>query len=251
MAQKSLDLIEAMFILLEQINPATVRGVCYQLFVKKLIESMGRLNTNNISRLLRIGRERGDIPWHWIVDETRETEHISKWNSLGDFGETVVRGYRRNFWEHQDSWVKVVSEKATIGGVVRPVLHEFAVDFQVMHGYGSTTKLHEIAEESLIGERTLEILYIGDFDPSGMHISEVDLPGRVSKYGGDRQHHAARFDACRLCRATRLPGARQDQGPSLPLVRENLRRPLLGTRCTEPERFARPRPQRHPRSHRH
>ena len=24
----------------------------------------------------------------------------------------------------------------------------------------------------------------GDFDPSGMHMSEIDLPGRVEKYGG-------------------------------------------------------------------
>jgi len=33
-------------------------------------------------------------------------------------------------------------------------------------------------------ERVLEILYIGDFDPSAMHMSEVDLPGRIDKYDG-------------------------------------------------------------------
>ena len=50
---------------------------------------------------------------------------------------------------------------------------------------GSDRRLRfTIAEESLTGERYLEILYIGDFDPSGMHMSEVDLPGRIEKYGG-------------------------------------------------------------------
>ena len=67
---------------------------------------------------------------------------------------------------------------------MRPVLDEFAVSFQILHGFGSATSLHDVAEESLRGERYLEILYIGDFDPSGMHMSEVDLPARVEKYGG-------------------------------------------------------------------
>ena len=91
----------------------------------------------------------------------------------------------RIFGSHQKSWIKVFSEKATVGGIVRPILDEFAVSFQVLHGFGSATSLHDVAEESLIDNcRFLEILYIGDFDPSGMHMSGVDLPGRVEKYGG-------------------------------------------------------------------
>jgi hypothetical protein len=134
--------------------------------------------------MLVIARENGTVPWEWIVDETRNEERVSSWNGIGDFGETVVRGYRKDFWRHQDSWLKVFSEKATIGCVVRPVLDEFAVNFKVLHGYGSATSLHDVAEESLTDDRYLEILYIGDFDPSGMHMSEVDLPGRIDEYGG-------------------------------------------------------------------
>jgi hypothetical protein len=80
---------------------------------------------------------------------------------------------------------EVVTEKSTIIGAVAPILNEFAVRWKVMHGYGSATALHDIAETSLNDdERSLEILYIGDFDPSGMHMSEVDLPGRIEKYDG-------------------------------------------------------------------
>jgi hypothetical protein len=54
-----------------------------------------------------------------------------------------------------------------------------------MHGFGSATSVQDIAEESLSDSgRHLELLYIGDFDPSGMHMSEVDLPQRIEKYGG-------------------------------------------------------------------
>jgi hypothetical protein len=158
--------------------------VAYQLFTGGLIENMGAPCVRNVSRMIVIAREKGIIPWAWIVDETRQEERVSSWNGLGDFGETVVRGYRKDFWQHQNSWIKVFSEKATVGGIVRPVLDEFAVGFQVLHGFGSATAIHDVAEESLTGERYLEILYIGDSDPSGMHMSEVDLPGRVGKYGG-------------------------------------------------------------------
>jgi hypothetical protein len=184
MSQKNLDLIEHCRNILAEIQPSTSRGVAYQLFNRGLIENMGLKCVRNISRMIVIARERGIIPWAWIVDETRQKERVSSWNGLGDFGETIVRGYRKDFWQYQDSWIKVFSEKATIGGVVRPVLNEFAVGFQVLHGFGSATSLHDFAEESLTGDRYLEILYIGDFDPSGMHMSEVDLPERIKEYGG-------------------------------------------------------------------
>jgi hypothetical protein len=185
MAQKNLDLIEHCRSILAEIHPTTVRGVAYQLFTRGLIENMGPACVRKVSRMLVIAREKEMIPWEWIVDETRQEERVSSWNGLGDFGETVVRRYRKDFWQHQDSWIKVFSEKSTVGGIVRPVLNQFAVSFQVMHGFGSATSIHDVAEASLADDdRHLEILYIGDFDPSGMHMSEVDLPGRIEKYGG-------------------------------------------------------------------
>ena len=184
MAQKSLDLIEHCRSILAEIQPTTVRGVAYQLFTRGLIENMGRKCVANVSRMIVIAREKGIIPWEWIVDDTRNEMYFPKWNGLEDFGEHVVSQYRSNFWQHQDSWIKVFSEKGTIVGIVQPVLGEFAVNYKILHGFGSATSLHDVAAESLTGERYLEILYIGDFDPSGMHMSEVDLPDRIKRYGG-------------------------------------------------------------------
>jgi hypothetical protein len=160
-----------------------VRGVACQLFTRGLIENMGRKCVANVSRMIVVARERGIIPWSWIVDDTRREKYFPKWNGLEDFGEHVVSQYRSNFWQHQDSWIKV-SEKGTVVGIVQPVLAEFAVNYKILHGFGSATSLHDVAAESLTDDRYLEILYIGDFDPSGTHMSEVDLPGRIQKYGG-------------------------------------------------------------------
>jgi hypothetical protein len=76
-SQRSRDLIEASQQILSEIQPATVRAVCYRLFTSKLIDSMRKNETNKISRLLTIARENEEIPWEWIVDETREPERIS------------------------------------------------------------------------------------------------------------------------------------------------------------------------------
>ena len=77
MAERSLDLIRVMRDIIEPLQPITGRGVGYQLFVRKLTESMARGEMAKVYRLLLIARERGIIPWEWIVDETRELERVA------------------------------------------------------------------------------------------------------------------------------------------------------------------------------
>jgi hypothetical protein len=171
---------------LAEIQPTTVRSVCYQLFTRGLIESMSRNETAKVSRLLVVARENGSIPWDWIVDETREAERVSGWRGLGDYSETILRSYRRDFWELQPERIEVWSEKGTVRGVLSPVLNRFAVTFRVLHGFGSATSVHDVAIETGDPEAApLIVLYFGDFDPSGLHMSEVDLPRRLERYGGN------------------------------------------------------------------
>jgi hypothetical protein len=94
-----------------------------------------------------------------------------------------TRSYRRDFWDQQAYRVQVWSEKGTVRGVLKPVLDHYAVGFNPVHGFNSATNVHDISEDD--DGRPLIILYVGDFDPSGMHMSEVDLRKRFSKYGGD------------------------------------------------------------------
>ena len=183
MARRSLDLIEAMYPLVQAAQPITGRGVGYKLFVALLIASMERPEMARVYRLLKEAREQDIIPWAWIVDETREFERVSTWDDPADYARCVARAYRRDFWNQQPHRVIVVSEKGTVRGLLRPVLDFFGVGFQVMHGFGSATIVHNISEDD--DGRPLIILYVGDFDPSGMYMSEVDLPSRFSKYGGD------------------------------------------------------------------
>ena len=183
-SKSTLALVDAAARILEEIQPASIRAVCYRLFVEGLIPSMAKTHTNSVSTHLVWAREEGIIPWAWIVDETREAERVSTWANPEDIIDAAVRGYRKNYWSDQPHWVEVWSEKGTVRGTLAPVLRKYGVTFRVMHGYGSATALHDIAEETIESEKGLRVLYVGDWDPSGMHMSEIDLPSRLERYDG-------------------------------------------------------------------
>jgi hypothetical protein len=186
-SRHTLDLVDVASEILQGIAPATIRAVCYQLFIRKILRSMAKSETNKVSRILRVARENGEIPWSWIVDEAREAERVSAWADPAAYATTVKRAYRRDRWADQTCRVEVWSEKGTVRGTLAPVLDAYGITFRVMHGYASATVAYDVAAESArdaAGGRPLRVLYVGDRDPSGMHMSVVDLPARIEKYGG-------------------------------------------------------------------
>jgi hypothetical protein len=182
-AKKSLDLIDAMCGIAEAAQPITGRGVGYKLFVAKLIASMSTRDMQSVYRLLKEAREEDIIPWNWIVDETRSMELPATWDNPEAFIRETRNSYRRDFWIHQPKRIQVWSEKGTVRGVLGPVLDNYGVGFMPVHGFSGATAVHDVAEDD--DGRELIILYVGDWDPSGLCMSEVDLPKRLDKYGGD------------------------------------------------------------------
>lgn len=181
---KSLILIEAARRILQEIQPCSIRAVCYRLFTQKMIPDMGKKSTGAVGGQLVFAREHGLIPWTWIVDETRAAETVASWDNPEQIINSAVAQYRKDYWAMQPRRVEVWSEKGTIRGTVAPILKKYGVTFRVLHGYGSATSIHGIAEETQASEKPMSVFYIGDHDPSGRHMSEVDLPERLHRYGG-------------------------------------------------------------------
>jgi hypothetical protein len=178
---KSLALVDAAYNILEDIQPATVRAVCYQLFVRGLIRGMDKVSTNRVGSLLTRAREEDEIPWGWIVQEGRAIESLPSWNDPAAFARAVQHSYRRNKWLGQPKRVIVVSEKGTVRGTLAPVLEEYEVEFLPVGGYASATRVRELADQHT-DERPLLLLYLGDHDPSGRGMSDQDLPKRLVRY---------------------------------------------------------------------
>lgn len=179
--KSTIRLIEAEKKIAGEIRPVTGRGVGYKLFNAKLIDSMSKKDMQPAYRALKVAREDGIIPWDWIVDETRDLEMVTTWSNGAEFARSYF--YRRDLWQTQPVTVEVWSEKGTVRGVLWPVLAELGVGFRVMHGFSSATCVHDVSNNGN-DDRPLIALYVGDRDPSGMYMSEIDLPQRIEKYGG-------------------------------------------------------------------
>jgi hypothetical protein len=173
---KSLALINACYDILQEIHPATVRAVCYQLFIRQLLPSMAKTHTNRVSAQLVYARKAGIISWEWIVDETRAMEYAGTWKDPETFASIIMDIYRRDRWALQPHRVEVWSEKGTVRGTLGQMLKDFGIHFMPAHGFTSWTQSHDAAEACRRDPRPFTILYVGDHDPSGRHMSDVDLP---------------------------------------------------------------------------
>src|SRR5215831_2708977 len=157
-SKATLDLIATSIKIIEQVQPITVRGVCYRLFVAGHIDSMAVKNTQKISRLLTQAREEGLIPWDWIVDESRRMEGWAQYSGLKEFAQHISGLYTRNFWADQKFSPILISEKSTVSGILHPVLSNFGVPFFPVHGFNSATKMHELAQDIATDKRRTALL---------------------------------------------------------------------------------------------
>ena len=93
-----------------------------------------------VYRLLKEARERGIIPWEWIVDETRELEQAATWSDPEDYVRAVSRSYRRDFWQQQPDRVEVWSaRKAPCAACSRRCSTSTASASVSVHGFSSAT----------------------------------------------------------------------------------------------------------------
>jgi hypothetical protein len=184
--------LDAAYAYAKECHPITVRGCAYHLFTRKppLIESMATKYTAEVSRILVKAREELGFPWRWIVDNTRGVEGGHGWDDLEEFGEAMAAQYRKNRWLDQDFHVELWSEKSTVKGLLSPVLDRYQIPFRPMRGFTSASDAKDVSnqiEYTVSHGKDFVALYCGDWDPSGLWMSERDLPERLERYGDGAQ----------------------------------------------------------------
>ncbi len=117
-------------------------------------------------------RRSGRIPWEWIGDNSREYDGLSMFDGLADYAEVVKNSYHFNAWNDQDVRVEVWMEKSSHTEVLRPLLDEEHTKFFVTHGIFPPGWAHRIAKMIRDRQQPLTVLWLGDFDPSGLNISD-------------------------------------------------------------------------------
>jgi hypothetical protein len=136
-----------------------------------------------VDRLTIKLRERGVVPFEWIVDELRVRLKPSSWSGLADYGETVRDCYRKDFWPHLPVYTEVFVEKAAMAATLQSVTEEYDIGLNPIRGMSSLSALHRVGMLWREIEKPIYAYYLGDHDPSGLKI-ETDARAKLERYSG-------------------------------------------------------------------
>ena len=153
-------------------QPVSCRGVFYLAVSAGLVEKTETAYKNTVIRLLTDMRRSGQIPYYWITDNSRTWHKLPSYNSIEDALIETARLYRRNIWPSLRVRVEVWSEKETLTGILTDVTYPYDVRLMPTRGYPSLSYLHAAAQEIKYNGVPTYIYYFGDYDPSGLDISQ-------------------------------------------------------------------------------
>ncbi len=166
----------------------TVRDVYYAL------EARGnKWDYRFVKRAVKKGRRAGYIDPAQIVDSSRQpvTTTSDGWTHPREFLEQRIRGvwnsYWENYWNYQDTHVEVWLEKQSLATVFEPICNEKVVRLEATRGDWSDSKVYEATRriQNVLNTGTdVQILYFGDFNPSGYH-APVSILDTMGYYGLD------------------------------------------------------------------
>lgn len=208
MSKKYEEYLEVVITVLAQYTvPITIRQLYYRVISDpyNFMENSANAYQNLDAMTVKM-RERGDIDWTKIEDRTRGTEgedyedsgDVNKFikEQLSDF-KSCSWYYKKPMWETQPKYVEVWVEKDALAKIVSSVTNPYHMVSFPTRGYGSFTTLKESAIRLHNAETTWDwkslkrvssgkekiVLYLGDFDPTGVDIDDT-ISQKVAEYGG-------------------------------------------------------------------
>ena len=144
-----------------------------------------RNNYSNVVRLAGQMREDNLLPWDWISDNTRWVRRPSMYLSAEDALDSWVKNYRRDLMAYQPLNVEVWCESDSIAGVIEPITSRYGIELFVCRGQASKAYVREAVMYYRQDRRPVHILFVGDWDPSGIAIGAA-VNERIQRYGNER-----------------------------------------------------------------
>jgi hypothetical protein len=157
-------------------HPMTVRQVFYQLVVRGAIEKAEDEYQGTVIRLLTEMRMGGEVPFNWIVDESRRGRVTQTFNNIADAARATAKLYRRSALRECPDYIEVWVEKEALSSVLWDATYEYDVPLIVSKGMPSITQLYGTAREIARAGKAGKVTYIyqfGDWDPSGVLIPQT------------------------------------------------------------------------------
>ena len=162
--------------LLHQDNPRSIRHCFYRMTDPRLpvYVPKAKKGSDLVERQLKKLRRAGRVPYRYIVDTTRMGYHVETYGDAEEYLRDVAGLYRGHLWAESDVHVEVWCEAAGFAGVIAGTCRELAVSLYPCRGFPSITLGYEAAREINAGNASRAVvLYMGDYDPSGVLISDT------------------------------------------------------------------------------
>ena len=168
-----------------QHGPVTIPGLYYQAEVARVpgIDKTENGYAKVQRQVLKLRRQKR-LPYRYIADATRWMRKPTSYDSPEDAVREWSHSYRRNLWRDTETVVEVWLEKDALAGVVLPVTALYDVPLMVARGYSSETFAFEAVAAREGDERPYHVVYLGDFDRSGLDAARA-LEEKLSRFAGE------------------------------------------------------------------
>jgi len=160
----------------------SARGWCY--FLED--HGLDKGNFDYVERLINDLRKDGKLPLEiCAVDDRREAEGVEQLHDSDPHVHLaeclkVIRALPKEYrpfsrWEGQESYVEMAVEKIDLKSLFAPICEQYSIPISNFSGWsyinGRAAMMRRFAEHQRAGRRPV-LLYCGDHDPGGLHISE-------------------------------------------------------------------------------
>lgn len=173
----------------------TVRQLFYQMVARGLIPNTQRMYKNMVN-LITNGRLAGMIDWNMIEDRVRQIIYPGHWKDPADIVRAAAQSFRVNRWEDQPNHIEIMIEKDALAGVLESVCSDLDVRLIPNRGYASSSTMYRhgwrMYDRKSQDGKELYVLYLGDFDPSGLDMDR-DIVERLKLFSYYQQIHFERL----------------------------------------------------------
>lgn len=162
----------------------TLRQLYYQLVSRDIIPNTDR-EYAKLSGLLKEGRMGGLVDWNAIEDRLRKPSKPGSWESPAAILDSCIYSYEKDRQEGQPTYLEVWVEKDALSGVLKRVTEKYHVRIMVNRGYSSASAMFDaynrFARFGCHVDKPVKVLYLGDFDPSGLDMIR-DIADRIEEF---------------------------------------------------------------------
>jgi hypothetical protein len=156
-------------------RPTTVRATFYVAVTKGLVPK-NKQGAAMVGNDLTWLRRHELVAWDDVRDSLRAGEDYWAYDDVSDGVSWLADQYRLDPWTQQDMHVEVWVESASGASIIRETCQNLRVPLVAMRGQSSLSLLWDrskvINQRWRLRKQSTAILYLGDFDPTGLGIDD-------------------------------------------------------------------------------